>query len=140
MPYAFIDHTGDVAVHVEAPSLEALFVDAARALSAVLVEGEDPRPRTQLPVTLEAGTPELLLVDWLNDLLFRFDVDGFVPLESDVRLVDTDQGWRLDATLRGEPFDPARHRVRVLVKSVTYHALEIVTSANGVETQIVFDI
>jgi SHS2 domain-containing protein len=140
MPYEFINHTGDVAVRVEARSLETLFVEAARALAGTMVETAGVLPRSQLAVVLEAGTLELLLVDWLNELVFRFDVDAFVPADADVRLAEGGQGWRLEATVRGEPFDPVRHRVRVLVKSVTYHRLGIVTSAGGVATQIVFDI
>lgn len=140
MPYVFVDHTGDVAVRVHAPTLEGLFADAARALTATLVDPEHVRPVQQQTIVLEAGAVDLLLVDWLNDLVYRFEVDGWLVASTDVRLQADGGRWRLDATARGEPFDEGRHAPRVLVKGVTYHQLAITRSAGEYETLVVFDI
>jgi SHS2 domain-containing protein len=140
MPYEFLDHTGDVAVRLRAASLGALFADAARALTATLVEAGDVRPAARHLVSLEAGSPDLLLVDWLNELVYRFDVDRLVVARADVRVIDAGGAWRLDATVLGEPLDEARHPVRVLVKGVTYHQLGIGDVDGALETTVVFDI
>ena len=140
MSYRFLDHTGDVAARVRAASLGALFADAALALTATLVEARGVRPAAGLEVALEAAPPDLLLVDWLNELVYRFDVDGFLVAQADVQVIPRAGVWRLDATVLGEALDEARHLVRVPVKGVTYHQLAIEEVDGEVETTVVFDI
>ena len=38
---------------------------------------------------------------------------------------------RLTALLRGEAFDPARHRIKQEIKAVTYHQAEVCQNAAG---------
>lgn len=140
MAYRFLDHTGDVQAHVRAASLGGLFADAALALTATLVEPEDVRPAARHEVSLAASSPEVLLVDWLNELVYRFEVNGLLVARADARVTDEGGAWRLDAVVAGEPFDEARHHARVLVKGVTYHQLAIVDVEGAVEATVVFDI
>ena len=140
MSYHFLDHTGDVAARVRATSLGALFADAARALTATLVEAGDLRPAVRRDVSLEAASPDLLLVDWLNELVYWFDVERFLVARTDARVTEEDGAWRLDAVSFGEPFDETRHQIRTLIKGVTYHQLAIAEVDGALETTVVFDI
>jgi len=140
MSYRFLDHTGDVAVRVRAASLGALFDDAARALTATLVGTGDVRPAAHWDVSIEAASPDLLLVDWLNELVYRFDVEGFLVARADARVTDTGRAWRLDAVVLGEALDETRHPVRAPVKGVTYHQLGIAEVDGALETTVVFDV
>ncbi len=140
MPFEFFDHTGDVGVRVRAASLDELFAEAAAALTATLVDPATVERRVREWATLEAASLDLLLVDWLNDLVFRFDVDNLLVARTEPRVVREGPGWKVEAALEGEPFDPARHRVRVLVKGATYHRLAIKETPAGYETSVVFDI
>jgi SHS2 domain-containing protein len=140
MSYRFLDHTADVAVSVRAASLGALFADAALALTATLVETADVRPAIGRALSLEAASPDLLLVDWLNELVYWFDVDRLLVARADACVMRAGDGWRLDATVLGEPLDDARHPVRTPVKGVTYHALSIADVDGALETTVVFDV
>ncbi len=140
MPYQFLDHTADVAVRVTAASLDRLFEEAAAALTATVVEAPGVRADRRVELALEASAPDLLLVDWLTELVCRFDTDGWLTARADARVRRTGGVWRLEAGSVGEPFDEARHRVRALVKGVTYHQLAIRETADGVETVVVFDV
>jgi SHS2 domain-containing protein len=140
MPFEFFDHTGDIGVRVRAGSLDELFAEAAAALTATLVDPTSVERRLREWAALEASSLDLLLVDWLNDLVFRFDVDEFLVAHTEPRVVRQGDGWKLEATLEGEKVDPRRHRVRVLVKGATYHRLAITETPQGFETSIVFDI
>jgi SHS2 domain-containing protein len=140
MGFDFLDHTGDVAVRVRAASLGALFAEAALALAATLVETGEVRPAARRDVSLEAASPDLLLVDWLNELVFRFDVERFLVARADARVSEAAGAWRLDAAVFGEPLDESRHQVRVPVKGVTYHQLAIAEVDGALETTVVFDI
>ena len=140
MAFEFFDHTGDVGVKVTAATLDELFADAAAALTATLVDPGAIVGRTREWVSLEAPSLELLLVDWLNDLVFRFDVDEFMVARAAPRITREAEAWKLEATLEGEGLDPARHRVRILVKGATYHQLAVTETTQGYETSVVFDI
>lgn len=139
MPFTFFEHTGDVGVDVRASTLDRLFADAAAALVETLAEAAAVRADTTLHLTLAAPDLDLLLVDWLSELLFRFETKGFLP--ADCRLgVSKGDGWRLDAEVVGETGAATRLPIKVLIKAVTYHALEVRQASNGWTARIVFDI
>jgi SHS2 domain-containing protein len=141
MGYTFIDHTADVAADLTGPTLEALFVSAAQALTDTLTERSQVHTVITQSVTLEAATLEDLLVDWLNELLYRFEVQNVLVFDANVTIEEAGGRWHLGATIAGEIFNPARHPSRVLVKGATYHGLSVSQSRAGEwQARVVFDI
>jgi SHS2 domain-containing protein len=144
--FTFVDHTADLAARLDAPTVAALFVAAAGALTAALTVPDRIEPRLILTLELEAGDLELLLVDWAAELLYRFETDGFLVADATVRVTAADAGreadrrWRLDATVSGETRDPERHPLKILVKGVTFHGLRIEERDGRYETMLVFDV
>lgn len=85
--HRFDDHTGEVRLSVEAPTLPALFVEAGQAVAELLV-GELPRGEVVPSVDIELEARDLgrLLVDWIDELVFRSEtghlvLDRFDPVE-----------------------------------------------------------
>jgi SHS2 domain-containing protein len=76
MGYSFVDHTADVAVDLTGRTVEELFASAAQALTDTLTHLDAVRPLVTQSVTLESGALDDLLVDWLNELLYRFEVQN----------------------------------------------------------------
>ena len=140
MGHTFIDHTADVAADLDGRTPGELFASAAHALTDTMTELGAVRPAVTQPVTLEAPTLEDLLVDWLNELLYRFEVRTMLFSTADVTVEERDGGWALTATVGGEPLDPGRHPSRVLVKSATYHGLHVTRDGGTWRARIVFDI
>jgi SHS2 domain-containing protein len=140
MGYTFIDHTADVAADLTGRTLNELFASAAQALTDTLTELDRVRPVVTQSVTLEAGSVETLLVDWLNELVYRFEVQNMLFSDATVTVETRQDRWVLGATVAGELFDPARHPPRVLVKGATYHGLEVRERARGWSARIVLDI
>jgi protein archease len=140
MGYTFIDHTADVAADLTGRTLEELFASAAQALTDTLTERSQVHTVITQSVTLQASTPEDLLVDWLNELLYRFEVQNLLVFDATVTIEEANGRWQLGATIAGEMFNPARHPSRVLVKSATYHALSVARRDDGWHARIVFDI
>jgi SHS2 domain-containing protein len=90
---------------------------------------------------LGAPALDLLLVEWLEELLFRLDAHGELWCQHEVRVVEGRSGrYLLAAISRGEPFDPARHPQKVQIKAVTYHALEVARDPGGWRARVLFDI
>lgn len=141
MSYLFIDHTADVAADLAGHTLGELFDSAAQALTDTMTDRTLVERAKSVEVALDAASLEELLVDWLNELLYQFEVRHFLVADADVAVTRTADGLvHLAATARGELFDPARHPHRVLVKSATYHGLNVTEQNGEWRARIVLDI
>ncbi|MGH9382620.1 MAG: archease [Thermoanaerobaculia bacterium] len=124
MGFRFLDHTADLAVEVTAPTIPGLFAEAARAFADCITDVDALEPRQRLNVQLAAGDLDELLVEFLGELLFRFEGGGFLPCRALMSLDgDSETGWTLQARLEGEPFDLDRHPYRTQIKGITWHGL-----------------
>jgi SHS2 domain-containing protein len=112
--FRWVDHTGEVELAIEAASREGVFADALAALSELLGGSEQDAPAMR---TLSASGPDLaaLLADWLSELVFLAETEGFVATRVD-RLALLEHG--LTADVAGNLASPPH-----LVKAVTYHGL-----------------
>lgn len=121
-------------MNVEAESLPELFEEAARGLADLLAEDTSgPPTRPEERITLRAADREALLVDWLNELLYRGEVNKCIYADVKVDRVD-DHG--LEAVVRGrEPRAP-----RTAVKAATWHGLRISPRDGAVEATVVLDV
>lgn len=108
-------------------SVEEAFEQAALAMIAIVTDPDGVRPERAVQVNCEAPDPELLLVDWLNTVIFEMATRRM--LFSRFRVAIT--GHRLRATLWGEPVSRSRHRPAVEVKGATYTELEVRRLENG---------
>jgi SHS2 domain-containing protein len=136
-PYRQLPHTADLAWRLWGHDLPELFENAGRALSATLTDRRYLRRRAAREVSLTAIDLEALLVDWLNHLLYLFDVDGFLGRDFQVESLTP---GHLKARVTGESFDPARHPERTGVKAATFHQLSIVPVKDGWEATVVLDL
>ena len=136
-PYRQLPHTADLAWRLWGKDLPELFENAGRALSATLTDRRYLRRRATREVRLAAIDREALLVDWLNHLLYLFDLDGFLGRDFQVESLTPE---RLKARVTGESFDPARHPSRTGVKAATFHQLSIVPVKDGWEATVVLDL
>lgn len=137
--FEFVEHTADIAVRLRARSVGGLFDMAAAALTDALLDPGSIVVTGGRTVTLEAPELDLLLVDWLQELLFLFETEGFLVARSRVH-VDAGERCTLRAEVSGEPRDPARHHLKLLIKAVTYHGLHIERTDDGYAATIIFDI
>ncbi len=136
-PYRQLPHTADMAWRIRGATLAELFANAGGALTATLTDRRYLR-RTQVrELTVEAPDREALLVDWLNRLLYLFDVEGFLGREFQVVELSPQ---RLRARVRGEIFDPGRHPEKTGVKAATYHHLEIKRTRGGWQATVILDL
>lgn len=72
----FIEHTADIGLEVEAPSLEECFARGAAGLfSSFAEEGPASGEERTITVSLSATSLEELLVLWLEELIYRADAD-----------------------------------------------------------------
>ena len=137
--FEVFEHTADVGLRVDARSLDELFVEAARGLFALTVENPEAiEPRQPVMFELESESLEGLFVDWLRELIFRFETEHLLLCEFQVQVFDGNR--RLRAECRGEPADWSRHLPDNELKAVTYHGLRVEQTPSGWEAEVILDI
>lgn len=132
MGYLEIEHTADWELKVWAPDISTLFEQAALGMYSLAGAHLKIEPRISRSIELQNIDKESLLVDFLSELLYFSEVEeiGFDTFEMHFN------GNALNATLYGAPLDTMSKDI----KAVTYHNLEIVKGAEGLEVSIVFDV
>ncbi len=143
MPYRFIDEiaTADVAFEAAGATLEEVFAAAAEALLAVTVaDRETVRDGLRQNVTLEAESTEMLLFDFLQELVFRKDRDQTLLWIDHISIDAYRDQCRLKAVLAGEKMDYARHDLVVDVKAVTLHKFKLENIRGTWRALVILDI
>jgi SHS2 domain-containing protein len=134
--YEVLEHTSEVELKLHAPTWPELLAEAGRALSARLGAGTVAVPRGEgvwRRVDLHAGDRAALLVDWLNELLYRAEAEWWVPVEFDIEQASNHE---VHARVRGVPVatSPAA------VKAATLHGVQVVPGPAGLEATVVLDV
>jgi SHS2 domain-containing protein len=138
--YRLIEHTADTGLEVEAPSLAELFVEALRGMTDCITELERVAPQTRRRLGVRAGDLGRLLVEWLSEAVYLFEVEDLLFSQAEVEVKESKAGFELAATVAGEPFDPERHPAKIAIKAVTYHQLKVEETPDGWRARVIFDI
>ena len=133
-PYQIIEHTADVGIRVTGPDMETFFLDAARGMFGVISDEPFEGWDTTHEVSLKAPDIETLLVDWLSELLYLFEVKKLFFSGATFKLLDE---HCLQAMISGVNFSGAVTGTEI--KAVTYHQLEVRRDA-GFEAVVYFDL
>jgi tRNA nucleotidyltransferase (CCA-adding enzyme) len=120
-------HQADIGVEGIGATRDAALEQAAVALTAVVTDPRNVETRTAVDVHCEAPTDDLLLVDWLNAIVFEMGTRKMVFGRFEV---STD-GQRLHGRLWGETVQRDRHQPVVEIKGATYTALRVAPAADG---------
>ena len=136
--FELIDHTADTGLRIFGPTIEALFENAGLGLLTTIVQDLDTMtPTSTVAVELEASDDADLLVDWLNDRLFRFDAREEIHAWSTVERV---KSGKLAATSGYRKVDWDRDRFHAEIKSATYHGLSLERKGELWVAEVIFDL
>jgi SHS2 domain-containing protein len=128
--YEFIEHTADIGLKAYGETLAEAFANAALGMFSLMAELGNVGEKESRHVEIKADDIEGLLFEWLNSLLYYFDVEMLLFQRFDIKeFEDT----HLAATCYGEQYDSARHSLRMGVKSATYHQIEVDREKNCVK-------
>lgn len=120
-------HEADIGVRGFGATKESAFAQAALAALAVIVDLKAVNGREEIDLVCEAPDDVLLLVDWLNAIVFEIATRKMLFSRFAVRI----DGQRLEARLWGEPIDLERHQPCVEIKGATYTEARVEPSADG---------
>ncbi|WP_169973707.1 archease [Tautonia rosea] len=133
------EHTADVGFRVRAGDLTDLFRTAAEGLfDYIVVNRAQVRAAETETVSLQADTPGDLLIDWLNELIFRCETTHRLYTRFELTL--SEDGRDLQATIAGEPIDRERHVLDHEVKAVTQHGASLTLDGADWVAELILDI
>jgi SHS2 domain-containing protein len=124
--WELFSHDADVGVRGFGSTVAEAFEGVALALTAVITDGPIA-PNTRVEVACEAPDRELLLVEWLNAVIYEMAVRHMIFGRFAIEIEDT----RLCGTLWGEAADAKRHAPVCEPKGATYTALCVAQDADG---------
>lgn len=143
MPFRFLDEisTADVAFEAWGETREELFISSSAALLRTMAEAPEKVARQrEITIRLEHEELDLLLVSFLQELIFYKDA-GRLFLHADSMKIENQDGiFHLEALAAGEQINPGRHRLLVDVKAVTLHRLQVVFVDNLWKATVVLDV
>ena len=143
MPYEFLEDVGtaDIAFDATARDLPELFSAAAEATMNVMIDNLDAiEPREKRKIHLENEDVEMLLFDFLQELIYFKDTEQLVLRVLAAHVDEKDPGYFLRVTVAGEKLDPQRHQQRADVKAVTLHRFKVEKIDSGWRATVILDI
>ena len=133
--FRLIEHTADIGLIAYGRSLAEAFANAAYGLFSIIAELKTVKEIESRHLELNEDDAEALLFEWLNRLIYLFDVEMLLFKRFEIRDFD---GRGLKAICYGEKYDPSRHQLKIGVKAATYHMLKVDRERNQV--QVIFDV
>jgi SHS2 domain-containing protein len=120
--FDLIEHTADVGIRAYGATKPEAYANAARAMFSLITDLKKIREVTFRDITVTAPDPEVLAVEWLNELIYFFDSEQMLFREFVInKLTDTE----IQARCFGEKADRPRHDIKRGIKSATYHMLKV---------------
>lgn len=132
--YRVVDHEGDIGFEIFGRDQHELFSNGAAALFSLITDVEHVDEGISRQITVADGDDLLIL--FLNELIYLWDVERFIPKSVRTHI----EGAVLQGTLKGDIFDPEKHRVRGEVKAVTYHKFAVCEEGGILKATIILDI
>ena len=134
--YKFLEHTADVMFEAYGKDENELFENSALALEEIQVDVKKIKPKIKKIIELQNNTLEMLLFDFLQELIFIKDTEQLIFSKFKVKIMDN----KLKAVCYGEKINPKEHECKVDAKAVTLHKYEVKKVKNKWISRIIIDI
>jgi tRNA nucleotidyltransferase (CCA-adding enzyme) len=129
-------HQADIGIKATADSLGKAFEDAAVGLTAIVTEPNNVAKIESVKIECSAENNELLLVDWLNSVIYEMAVRKMLFSRFEVRI----ENLKVSATIWGEKINQQKHSPAVEPKAVTYNQLSVKNENGKWTVQCVVDV
>jgi SHS2 domain-containing protein len=135
--FEIIEHTADVAIAAYGADLKKAFANAALGMFSIITDIDKINETVIRDVEVTADEMKVLLVSWLNELLFICEVERTLFKRFEISELNE---TRMLARCYGQKIDRKRHKFKAEIKAATYHMIQIEEKRDGVRVQVLFDI
>jgi len=137
MKYKILDHTADVIFEIYGKNINELFKNAAIATFDVMVRRSSISPKIKKEITLTNKSLELLLFDFIEELIFLKDSEYVVFKNFRIKIT---KKYELKATLIGEKISPKKHSLITDVKAITLHKFKLKKLKDSYKATMLLDL
>ncbi len=130
-----IEVEADIGFEVWSEDLNELFEEAALAMYEIMVDVKRVKPKEERVIQIKSEGIDMLLHDWLSELLYITDVESMVFSRFEVSINDSE----LEGRAFGEPIKP-EHNPKTEIKAVTYHKLNVSKENDFWRATVILDI
>jgi SHS2 domain-containing protein len=135
--FKVLDHTADIGIIAYGATIDTLFANAATGLFSLMTDLDTIEDREQKQIELTAEDAEILLVEWLNELIYMFEVDHIIFKRFEIEELTEN---RIKARCYGQYVNPKLGILKREIKAATYHMLRISKGDDGYQVTVIFDI
>ena len=135
--FEILDHTADIKIRAYGKTIEELFENAALAFFSVIADLDEVGEEISHAISAQAPNQEELMVSWLNELLYHYEVGRLLFKRVSVSSLNDSS---LSARGYGEHLEPSRHIIHREVKMVTYHQLKVEKDDHGFFAEVILDL
>jgi tRNA nucleotidyltransferase (CCA-adding enzyme) len=121
-------HPADVGIRGFGQSPDEAFVNAACALTAIIVDLENIKPINSVKIKCKDSNVDLLFNTWLSRLLYEMSTRDMLFSKFEVKI----KGEHLTAKAWGEKVNRKKHHPTVEVKAATFTDLKVVKQNDGI--------
>jgi SHS2 domain-containing protein len=129
-------HTADMGIRGFGDSMEEAFAEAALAMIAVIIDPKKIKSTQNVEIACEQPDNELLLIDWLNNILYEMATRKMLFSKFEVSI----NGKQLKGKAWGEKLDLKKHKPAVEIKAATYSDLKVTQEKGKWMAQCIVDI
>lgn len=134
--FEILDHTADTGIIAYGDDLKEAFENAALGMFSLITDLSGIENVQSRKIDIDSSDYEDLLVSWLNELIYLFDVKNIIFSKFDIIHLDENA---LSAIVHGQKVDLSKHEIRIGIKAATYHMLKIGKN-RMYRVQVIFDI
>ena len=141
--YEFFDVTADIGFWAYGKTLEESFENAALAMLNVITDTGTVVENESKIINIESEDLISLLYDFLEELLFIYEVDLFLMSKFIVNIkkekINNNEIYKLEAVATGEEIDWNKHYRGSEVKAVTFHMMDVLIN-NYFKVRVILDL
>ncbi len=135
--FKIVGTTADVAIVAYGESLQKLFIHAAEGLITLLTNPKQIEKNKKKEIKLHGSDIENLLVKWLSEILYLFEVKEFLGKNFKIHTLDN---TFLHSEVIGENFKSKKHFIKTEIKAITYHQLNLKRQKGQWMAKIILDL
>ena len=136
MKFKFISHTADIKFQAFGKTLEEVFENSALALFDVFYNGK-VKDRKKFKIKAKGRDFESLLYNFLEEFLFLFDSENFLPGKIKNLKIDKKR-FEIACDVFGDEIK--NYETNTHVKAITYNEMFVKQEKNKFTTQVVVDV
>ena len=121
--YEYFEVTADIGFKAYGNDLNEAFENAGIAMFNIITDTCDVNPEKEISFEITSEDEISLLYDYLEELLFRHEIDFMLFSEFHVEI---DEDLHLKATIKGEEIDWDKHERKTEIKAITFHKMDVI--------------